>query len=94
MSAITLAVVARVPPAGIADFQAYEDAVLPLLGEHGGRLERRLRNEAATLEVHIVRFSSAAGFEAYRGDPRRQAAAAILERSGAAIEATPVTDVD
>jgi hypothetical protein len=41
---ITFVLIARIPIEGIEDFRAYEDAVLPLLPEFNGRLERRLRN--------------------------------------------------
>ena len=74
MSGLTLALVAKIPASGVDDFQAYEDAVLPLLPDHGGRLERRLRNADGTLEVHIVSFASRAGFDSFRNDPRRTAA--------------------
>ena len=94
MSGITLAMVAHIPPAGVADFQAYEDVVLPLLAAHDGKLERRLRNGDGTLEVHVVRFASQVAFEAYRADPGRTAAADLLQRSGARVEATHVIDVD
>ncbi len=70
----TFVVIARIPPSGIEAFQAYEDRVLPLLNEHGGRLQRRLRNELGTVEVHIVSYPSAAAHQNYRNDPRRTAA--------------------
>jgi hypothetical protein len=91
---LTLAVIARIPREGIADFQGYEARVLPLLAEHGGVLERRLRNGDGTLEMHVLRFASRAGLEAYRADARRQQAAPQLERSGAAMEVVEVTDVN
>ena len=52
----TLVLIARVPVEGVASFQEYESAVLPLLSEFGGLLERRLRNSDGTVEVHIVSF--------------------------------------
>ena len=57
---ITFALIARIPAEGVADFTAYEDAVLPLLSEFNGRLERRLRNSDGTIEMHIVGFASEA----------------------------------
>ena len=90
---ITLVLVARVPASGVADFQAYENAVLPLLAEHGGTLERRLRGGDATVEIHIIRFADAAALDCYRQDPRRAAHAALLERSGASVELLRVADV-
>jgi len=46
---------------GLRRFRAHEDQVLPLLNEHGGRLQRRLRNELGTVELHIVSFPSGRG---------------------------------
>jgi hypothetical protein len=85
--------IVRVPPTGVAAFQAYEDAVLPLLAEHGGTLERRLRGADATVEVHLVRFRSDADFDAYRADTRRAALAGLLAESGAISELLMLTDV-
>ena len=39
---LTIVLIARIPRDGIASFQAYEEAVLALLSEFGGSLERRL----------------------------------------------------
>lgn len=88
-----LCVTARVPAEGIALFQAYEAAVLPLLADHGARLERRLRSGDGTLEVHIIRFASTAGFDSFRADPRRAAVADLLTRSGATAEVVTMIDV-
>lgn len=90
---VTIAVIARVPAAGRADFLAYEDAVLPLLGHHQGVLERRLRAGDGLTEVHVVSFPSSAAFEGYRADPARTAHAHLLERSGASMEVLEVSDV-
>jgi len=89
---ITFALIARIPAEGVADFRAYEDAVLPLLPEFGGRLERRLRNADGTIEMHIVSFASEVDFQNYRNDPRRAAQTALLERSSARLELLPMTD--
>jgi hypothetical protein len=85
--------IARIPAQGIDDFRAYEDAVLPLLPEFNGRLERRLRNPDGTVEVHLVSFASDADFQNYRNDPRRTAQAWLLERSSATLELLPMADV-
>ena len=90
---VTLVLVARIPPEGIEDFRAYEDAVLPLLPEFNGRLERRLRNPDGTMEVHIVSFASDAAFQDYRNDPRRTAQAWLLEKSSAKLELLPMANV-
>ncbi|HRD76843.1 MAG TPA: hypothetical protein PK264_13060 [Hyphomicrobiaceae bacterium] len=90
---LTFVLIARIPLEGIGAFQAYESAVLPVLAEHGARLERRLRSETGTIELHIVSFASEAAFEAYRADPRRTALAPDLARSNAQLELLPLEDV-
>ncbi len=90
---VTTVLIARIPAEGIGDFRAYEDAVLPLLPEYNGRLERRLRNQDGTVEMHIVIFASEADFQNYRNDPRRTAQAALLKKSSATLERLPMTNV-
>ena len=38
---VTFVLIFRIPTEGVEDFRAYEEAVLPLLPEFNGRLERR-----------------------------------------------------
>jgi antibiotic biosynthesis monooxygenase (ABM) superfamily enzyme len=83
---VTLVLIVRIPAEGISDFRAYEDAVLPLLPEYSGHLERRLRNPDGTIEMHIISFASDADFQNYRNDPRRTAQAWLLEKSSAKLE--------
>jgi antibiotic biosynthesis monooxygenase (ABM) superfamily enzyme len=90
---VTFVLTARIPPEGIENFRAYEDAVLPLLPEFNGRLERRLRSRDGTREMHIVSFASDADFQNYRNDPRRTAHAWLLEKSSAKLELLPMTNV-
>ena len=90
---VTFALIVRIPAEGVKDFQAYEDAVLPLLPEFSGRLERRLRNPDGTVEIYIVSFASDADFQNYRNDPRRTAQAWLLERSSAKRESIPMTTI-
>jgi hypothetical protein len=90
---VTRVLIARIPAEGIGDFHAYEAAVLPLLPEYNGRLERRLRNQDGTVEMHIVSFASEADFQNYRNDPRRTAQAALLKKSAAVMESLPMTNV-
>ena len=90
---LLLGVIARVPPAGVAAFQAYEDQVLPLLADHGGRLQRRVRNQDGTMEIHLVWFPSEAAFDGFRADPRRAALASLLGDSGAVTEVTRLIDI-
>jgi uncharacterized protein (DUF1330 family) len=60
-----------------------EARVLPVLREHGGRLEKVIRIEKslgpdpAPHEVHVLWFPSEAHFESYRGDPRLASLAAL-----------------
>ena len=90
---VTVVLTARIPAEGIGDFRAYEDAVLPLLPEFNGRLERRLQNQDGTVEMHIVSFASDADFQNYRNDPRRAAQASLLKKSSAVLESLPMTNV-
>jgi hypothetical protein len=90
---VTFALIIRIPADGIEDFRAYEDAVLPLLPEFNGRLERRLRNPDGTVEIHIISFASAADRQNYRNDPRRTAQAWLLEKSSAQSELFPMANV-
>ena len=76
---VTLVVVIDLPDGGVDAFRRYEDAVLPLLPRHGGRLERRLRSADGRSEVHVVSFASDAGCASYLADPRRQAHRALLD---------------
>jgi uncharacterized protein (DUF1330 family) len=90
---LTSVLIARVPPEGIASYQAYEAAVLPLLSEFGGLLERRLRNSDGTIEVHIVSFDSEQNYQRFRSDPRRASLAHLFEASAARNEVLAMTDV-
>jgi hypothetical protein len=93
ISLVTFVLIVRIPTEGIEDFRAYEKAVLPLLPEFNGRLERRLRNSDGTVEIHIVSFASDADFQNYRNDPRRTAKAWLLEKSSAKLELLPMANV-
>ena len=89
---VTFVLIARIP-AGIGAFRAFEDAVLPLLPEFNGRLERRLRNPDGTVEMHILSFASDADRQNYRNDPRRTAHVWLLEKSSAKLELLPMANV-
>ncbi|GLF95418.1 hypothetical protein [Streptomyces yaizuensis] len=92
--AVTYLMLARLPEGGLGAFEAYESAVLPLLADHGGRLERRLRTVDDRVEAHLVTFPSGRDLAAYRVDPRRSAAAPLLESSGATVELLAVRDIE
>ena len=70
--------------------QAYEDAVLQLLGRHGGTLERRTRGTDGRTEVHLIRFRDRTGYQAFMADPDR---AALRAQAGDAAPATRVIEV-
>ena len=90
---VTFVLIVRIPTKGIDDFRAYEDAVLPLLPEFNGRLERRLRNPDGTIEVHAISFASDGDFQNSRNDPRRTAQAWLLEKSSAKFELLSMANV-
>lgn len=90
---LLLGLIARIPPDGIATFNAYEAQVLPLLADHGGVLQRRLRTDDGQTEIHLVWFPSEAAFAAFREDPRRTQHAALMTQAGAATELLRLRDV-
>jgi hypothetical protein len=87
-----LAMIADIEPAGIEAFRAYEDRVLALLEHHGGSLERRVRSEDGTTEIHLVSFTGQVGYEAYMADPERVAARTAL--AGVAVDQRVLTVSD
>jgi hypothetical protein len=68
---LIIVMLADIPEDGISAFQQYESLVLPILDEHGGRLERRFRTPDGRVEVHIVSFDDRAGLDSYMADPDR-----------------------
>ena len=79
---------------------AYEDAVLPLVAEHGGRVVQRVRaretedaapGDDAPLEIQILEFPSPAALDAYMANPRR---AALIPQRDAAIARTEIIRSD
>ena len=91
--ALTLCMVAHIPLHGVAAFQEYEGSVLPLLNEYSGRLVHRYQNADGTMEMHIVQFTSAVDFAAYRASNSRTKFAQLLEKSGAEVSVHEVTDI-
>lgn len=90
---VTYALLVRLPVTGVEKFQLYEEQVLPLLDEHDGRLEQRLRSPDQLTEIHVVSFPSREAFAAYREDPRRTERAHLLAESGASVEILEVHEV-
>ncbi|MEV6300226.1 hypothetical protein AB0M02_12555 [Actinoplanes sp. NPDC051861] len=70
----------------------YEDAVLALLGRHGGKLERRLREDSGT-EVHVIRFAGRAGLGTFMADPERQALRSALGEAAPTTRVLEVRDI-
>ena len=73
---------------------AYEDRVLALVPEHGGRVLQRVRGDGAgdqPLEVQILEFPSPPALGAYMDDGRRTALADDRDR---AISRTEVINVE
>ena len=66
------------PAEAVPDLQRYEQAVLPLLQGHGGRLERRLRTPDGTTEVHVLSFASEDAYRGYLADPGRSVHRGLL----------------
>lgn len=77
-------------PGHAAAGQRYEDAVLELLGRHGGSVERRMRGTDSATEVHVIRFSSRAGYESFMVDQDRLG---YRDRLGDAAPTTRVIEV-
>ncbi len=77
-----------------AELISYEDRVLQLLPDHGGRVLQRARaaGEAGQpLEVQLVQFPSEEALTGYMTDARRVALSSVRD---AAIERTEVLRVD
>ena len=75
---ITLAFVGYADPSTAARASAYEDAVLPLLTDHGSRVVVRGRalpgqDPSLPYEVHLIWFPDRDALDAYMEDPRRHA---------------------
>lgn len=87
-------VAATIPSNGLDAFDEYEAAVLPLLGDHDGRLEWRVRSPDRMLEVHLVSFPDSTALASFFDDQRRLVHRSLLESSGASITVTEVTPVD
>jgi len=88
-SLLLVAIVDMSPP-HVAEGRSYEDAVLALLARHDGTLESRLHSTDATTEVHMIRFRSRAGYDAFMVDPDRLA---LREQLGAAAPTTRVLEI-
>ena len=65
-------------------FRAYEKHAAKIMARHGGNIERTMVTPIADgllKEAHLVRFSDADAFAAYRKDPELAQAAYLREQS-------------
>jgi uncharacterized protein (DUF1330 family) len=72
---------------------AYEDRVLRIVPEHGGRVLQRARGSGSAgqpLEIQLLEFPSAQALDAYMTDDRRQSLAGERDK---VISKTEVIDV-
>ena len=93
---LTLAFVGYTRPDLTERAIAYEDAVLPLLDEHGARLIARVRrtpgqDSSLPLEIHLIWFPDRRALDSYLGDPRRQT---LLESYGDVFTLKHVVEVE
>jgi uncharacterized protein (DUF1330 family) len=92
--ALTLAVLLWSHPDQDDALCAYEDDVLALLPDHGGRVVSRVRRRAGEegpLEVQIIDLPDDSALDGYLTDPRRAKLADVRDR---AIARTDVIRVD
>ncbi|MGW1025275.1 hypothetical protein ACWD4J_16490 [Streptomyces sp. NPDC002577] len=72
---------------------AYEDKVLALLGEHGGRVLQRARtdgSDGAPTEIQLIGFASQAGYDGFMADERRTSLAGERDAAVARTDIYPV----
>ena len=69
-------------PGRLQELQEYEDRVLKLIIEHGGKVVDRLRNlgTEGPSEIHVLHFSSQVDLDSYMNDSRRLDLATDRER--------------
>jgi len=98
----TLCVLLWAQPGAQAALTAYEDRVLGLVPDHGGRVVHRARNsgvqpgqgggtDGQPAEIQFLDFPSQAALDAYMADPHRTALAADRDR---AVARTEIIDVE
>jgi len=93
---VTIAFVGYATAAQEPSAVAYEDAVLPLLTDHGATLVYRGRRAkgqrpSLPLEVHLIRFPSRVAYERFLVDDRRQH---LLEVHGEVFTSEVVVELD
>jgi hypothetical protein len=93
---ITLVFVGHASAAAADRAAAYEDAVLPLLADHGAQVVYRGRRKHTDdalepFEVHVLWFPGRAAFEAYLADDRRRA---LLDEFGEVFTSKEVVEME
>jgi hypothetical protein len=93
MVSLTLCVLLWAQPGAEDGLAGYEDRVLGLVPDHGGRVVQRASSSGRDdqpLEIQILEFPSAQALDAFMTDGRRQALAAERDR---VISRTEVIEV-
>jgi len=95
-STVTIAFVGHAPVDRAAAASAYEDAVLPVLADHGAELLYRGRradgqDASLPLEVHLIRFPDRSAYDGFLSDPRRQG---LLDQHGEVFTSKVVVELD
>ncbi len=93
MGTLTLCCLLWAAPGAATDLRRYEDAVLALLPDHGGRVVQRARGDGADgrpHEVQLLVLPDAEALDRYVADPRRLALAHERDRVVARTELFPV----
>jgi uncharacterized protein (DUF1330 family) len=93
---LTLAFVGYADPVMSERATAYEDEVLPLIEDHGGRVLYRGRradgqDTALPLEVHLLWFPHRRALDAYLADDRRRD---LIDRYGDVFTTKHAVEVD
>jgi uncharacterized protein (DUF1330 family) len=93
---VTIAFIGHAAPERVDAASAYEDAVLPLLADHGAELLYRgrradLQDPALPAEVHLIRFPHRRAYDAFLADGRRQA---LLDEHGEVFTSKVVVELD
>ncbi|MGV7773016.1 hypothetical protein PJM32_28955 [Mycobacterium kansasii] len=68
---------------------AYEDRVLRLVADHGGKILQRARSDGAEdrpLEIQLFEWASQSAMDGFMSDPRRTALASERDRAIARTE--------
>jgi uncharacterized protein (DUF1330 family) len=81
---VTLCVLLWARPGAADALAAYEDQVLYLIPEHGGRVLQRARSSdegGQPTEIQLLEFPSAAALDEYMADDRRTALASVRDRA-------------